>query len=191
MDLRSRVAFAEGHVAGSFNFEGDGHLATYLAWLIPWGKPVTLLAGTPEQLADAQRELARVGIDRPAAAATGDPAGWVRAGEQLVSFPRVRFVDLAELRGRGEQVVVLDVRRDAERAGGFIEGSVHIPVHELHGRVGEVPGGTVWVHCAGGMRAAIAASLLDAAGRDVVAVDDGFDAAVEAGLPLTRPGNGR
>ncbi len=43
----------------------------------------------------------------------------------------------------------------------------------------------MWVHCAGGMRAAIAASLLDAAGRDVVAVDDGFDAATDAGLPLT------
>ncbi|MFD5910733.1 rhodanese-like domain-containing protein [Streptomyces massasporeus] len=188
VDLRSRVAFAEGHVAGSFNFEGRGQLATYLAWLIPWGKPVTLLAGTPEQLADAQRELTRVGIDRPAAAASGDPADWVRAGDRLVSFPRARFADLAELRGRGERVVVLDVRRAAERAGGFVEGSVHIPIHELHGRIGEVPGGTVWVHCAGGMRAAIAASLLDAAGRDVVAVDDGFDAAAEAGLPLTRPG---
>ena len=189
VDLRSRVAFAEGHVAGSFNFEGRGRLATYLAWLIPWGRPVTLLAGTPEQLADAQRELTRVGIDRPAAAASGDPAGWVRAGDRLVSFPRARFADLAALRERGEQAVVLDVRRFAERAGGFIEGSVHIPVHELHGRIGEVPHGTVWVHCAGGMRAAIAASLLDAAGRDVVAVDDGFDAATEAGLPLTRPGN--
>lgn len=189
VDLRSRVAFAEGHVAGSFNFEGRGQLATYLAWLIPWGKPVTLLAGTPEQLADAQRELARVGIDRPAAAASGEPADWVRAGDRLVSFPRARFADLAELRGRGERVVVLDVRRAAERAGGFVEGSVHIPIHELHGRIGEVPGGTVWVHCAGGMRAAIAASLLDAAGRDVVAVDDGFDAATEAGLSLTRPGN--
>jgi rhodanese-related sulfurtransferase len=77
--------------------------------------------------------------------------------------------------------------RNSERAGGHIDGSVHIPVHELHGRIGEVPDGTVWVHCAGGMRAAIAASLLDAAGRDVVAVDDGFDAAAEAGLPLARP----
>ncbi|MER7485096.1 MBL fold metallo-hydrolase [Streptomyces sp. NPDC126497] len=184
VDLRSRVAFAEGHVAGSLNFEGEGKLATYLAWLIPWGKPVTLLAETPQQIADAQRELARVGIDRPAAA-TGDPAGWVREGEQLVSFPRARFADLAAVRGRGEDVVVLDVRRDSERAGGYIDGSVHIPVHELHGRIGEVPDGTVWVHCAGGMRAAIAASLLDAAGRDVVAVDDGFDAATDAGLSLT------
>ncbi|MET9833670.1 MBL fold metallo-hydrolase [Streptomyces sp. NPDC006385] len=186
VDLRSRMAFAEGHVAGSFNFEGEGKLATYLAWLIPWGKPVTLLADTAEQITDAQRELARVGIDRPAAAATGDPAGWVRAGEQLASFLRARFADLAQVRERGDDVVVLDVRRDSERAGGYIDGSVHIPIHELHGRISEVPDGVVWVHCAGGMRAAIAASLLDAAGRDVVAVDDGFDAATEAGLTLTR-----
>ncbi|MFF3286364.1 rhodanese-like domain-containing protein [Streptomyces sp. NPDC003023] len=185
VDLRSRVAFAEGHVAGSFNFEGEGKLATYLAWLIPWGKPVTLLADTPEQITDAQRELARVGIDRPAAAATGDPATWIRAGEQLASFSRARFADLAQLRERGEDVVVLDVRRDSERADGYVDGSVHIPIHELHRRLGEVPDGTVWVHCAGGMRAAIGASLLDAAGRDVVAVDDGFDAAVDAGLSLT------
>ncbi|MER6425936.1 MBL fold metallo-hydrolase [Streptomyces sp. NPDC001137] len=188
VDLRSRMAFAEGHVAGSFNFEGEGKLATYLAWLLPSGKPVTLLADNPEQIADAQRELARVGIDRPAAAATGDPVGWIREGEQLASFPRARFADLADVRQRGDDVVVLDVRRDAERAGGYIDGSVHIPIHELHGRIDEVPNGVVWVHCAGGMRAAIAASLLDAAGRDVVAIDDGFDAATEAGLTLTGPG---
>ncbi|MFG2498720.1 rhodanese-like domain-containing protein [Streptomyces sp. NPDC048441] len=183
VDLRNRVAFADGHVAGSFNFEGEGKLATYLAWLIPWGKPVTLLAGTPEQIAAAQRELTRVGIDRPAAAATGDPADWIREGERPASFPRARFADLADVRRRGERVVVLDVRRDSERAGGgFIDGSVHIPIHELPGRIGDVPPGTVWVHCAGGMRAAIAASLLDAAGREVVGVDDGFEAAADAGL---------
>ncbi|MFI7296671.1 rhodanese-like domain-containing protein [Streptomyces sp. NPDC050121] len=182
VDLRSRIAFAEGHVAGSFNFEADGKIATYLAWMIPWGKPVTLLAESPEQLAAAQRELVRVGIDRPAAAATGTPEGWVAEGGSLASFPRSTFAGLAEHGTDG--IVVLDVRRDAERAGGHIEGSVHIPVHQLHKRLGEVPPGTVWVHCAGGMRAGIAASLLDAAGRDVVAVDDGFDAAADAGLTV-------
>ncbi|GAA2223903.1 MBL fold metallo-hydrolase [Streptomyces amakusaensis] len=187
VDLRNRVAFAEGHVAGSFNFEADGKIATYLAWMIPWGKPVTLLADSPRQLAEAQRELVRVGIDRPAAAATGGPADWVRPGEAPVSFRRAGFAELAEeLRGAGERPVVLDVRRDSERAGGHVGGSVHIPVHALHRRIDEVPAGTVWVHCAGGMRAGIAASLLDAAGRDVVAVDDGFDRAVDAGLTVVR-----
>ncbi|MGA5169244.1 MULTISPECIES: MBL fold metallo-hydrolase [Streptomyces] len=190
VDLRSRVAFAQGHVAGSFNFEGDGKLATYLAWLIPWGKPVTLLAETPEQIADAQRELARVGIDRPVAAATGTPGDWIREGERPASFPRARFADLAAARGRGEPMVVLDVRRDSERAPGHVDGSVHIPIHQLRGRLAEIPPGVVWVHCAGGTRAATAASLLDAAGRDVVAVDDTFDAAEEAGLILTRTDDG-
>ena len=183
VDLRNRVAFAAGHVSGSFNFEAEGQLATYLAWLIPWGKPVTLLAESPEQLATAQRELVRVGIDRPAAAAIGDPGGWVREGAEPASFRRAAFADLAG-RHPAEGVVVLDVRRGSERAGGYIEGSVHIPVHALHRRLAEVPAGQVWVHCAGGMRAAIAASLLDAAGREVVAVDDSFDAAERAGLTV-------
>ncbi|WP_037857760.1 MBL fold metallo-hydrolase [Streptomyces sp. NRRL S-340] len=187
VDLRNRVAFAQGHVAGSLNFEGDGKLATYLAWLMPWGKPVTLLAETPEQVAEAQRELVRVGIDRPAAAATGEAADWIRPGERLASFPRARFADLAEARERGERVVVLDVRRDAERARGSVGGSVHIPVHALPHRIGDVPDGVVWVHCAGGTRAATAASLLHAAGRAVVAIDDGFDAAAEAGLTAPAP----
>ncbi|PWK65179.1 glyoxylase-like metal-dependent hydrolase (beta-lactamase superfamily II) [Streptomyces sp. CG 926] len=183
VDLRNRIAFAEGHVAGSFNFEADGKIATYLAWMIPSGKPVTLLAESPAQLAAAQRELVRVGIDRPAAAATGTPGDWIPEGHTPRSFPRATFADLAaQDPGPG---VVLDVRRDSERATGWIEGSVHIPIHHLHRRLAEVPAGTVWVHCAGGMRAGIAASLLDAVGRDVVAVDDSFAAATDAGLPLT------
>ncbi|MDX3456359.1 MBL fold metallo-hydrolase [Streptomyces sp. ME02-8801-2C] len=227
VDLRNRVAFAEGHVAGSVNFEATGQLATYLAWLLPWGRPVTLLAESAAQLTDAQRELVRVGIDRPATASTGSPAAWLRPGEQPRTFPRATFADLARQlgvseetsasadtarpaaatgtrlarprpaehphtsytaraeEGRGE-VVVLDVRRDSERAGGHIAGSLHIPLHEVRDRLAEIPDGTVWVHCAGGMRAAIAASLLDAAGRVVVAVDDGFAAAREAGLPMAR-----
>ncbi|MFE1151210.1 rhodanese-like domain-containing protein [Streptomyces albidoflavus] len=181
VDLRHRVAFAEGHVPGTYNFEADGQLATYLAWLIPWGKPVTLLAESPAQLAEAQRELVRVGIDRPAAAATGGPADWLPPGTAPASFRRATFAELA-----GERpAAVLDVRRDSERAGRRIEGSLHIPLHTLTGRLDELPEGPVWVHCAGGMRAAVAASLLDAAGHEVVAVDDSLDHAEAAGLTVT------
>ncbi|MET9973086.1 MBL fold metallo-hydrolase, partial [Streptomyces sp. NPDC006356] len=98
VDLRHRVAFAEGHVAGSLNFEAQGQLAVYLAWLLPWGRPVTLLAETQAQLAEAQRELVRVGIDRPAAAATGSPADWTRPGERPRSIPRGTFAELAAQR---------------------------------------------------------------------------------------------
>ncbi|MGW4919858.1 MBL fold metallo-hydrolase [Streptomyces albidoflavus] len=181
VDLRHRVAFAEGHVPGTYNFEADGQLATYLAWLIPWGKPVTLLAESPAQLAEAQRELVRVGIDRPAAAATGGPADWLPPGTAPASFRRATFAELA----RERPAAVLDVRRDSERSGRRVEGSLHIPLHTLAGRLGELPEGPVWVHCAGGMRAAVAASLLDAAGHEVVAVDDSLDHAEAAGLTVT------
>ncbi|MFJ6656663.1 rhodanese-like domain-containing protein [Streptomyces sp. NPDC091377] len=188
VDLRHRVAFARGHVAGTLNFEAAGQFAVHLAWLLPWGKPVTLLAESAEQLAAVQRELVRVGIDRPAAASTGTPADWLPPGGVTRTFPRATFTELAgALRadaatGARPSVVVLDVRRDRERADGHIPGSLHLPLHQLRDRLGEIPDGTVWVHCAGGTRAAIAASVLDAAGREVVAVDDGFDAARAAGL---------
>ncbi|MEU0803730.1 MBL fold metallo-hydrolase [Streptomyces sp. NPDC005970] len=195
VDLRGRVAFAEGHVAGTFNFAADGQLATHLAWLIPWGKPVTLLAESAGQLAAAQRELVRVGVDRPAAAATGPLAGWLRDGERPRSFPRATFAELAARTAdrdtdRDTDTVVLDVRRASERAREHLAGSVHIPLHQLRDRLAKVPPGTVWVHCAGGARAAVAASLLDAADRSVVAVDDGFDSARNAGLPVVSGGPG-
>ena len=61
---------------------------------------------------------------------------------------------------------------------------MHIPIHQLPSRLAEVPAGEVWVHCEAGYRASIAASFLDAAGRVVVAVDDEFQRAAPAGLPI-------
>ena len=182
VDLRSRTAFAAGHVAGTLNFGADGSFATYLGWLIPWATPLSLLGDTAEQVADAQRELVRIGIDRVEAAATGTPEAW--SGEvPLGSFPRADFGELAMVRHH-RPVTVLDVRRDLEWAQSHIDGAVHIPLHDLLDRLGEVPAGEVWVHCQAGYRASIAASVLAAAGREVVAVDDEFDRAARTGLPL-------
>ena len=184
VDLRNRTAFAAGHVGGTVNFGLDGQFVTYLAWLMPWGTPVTLLGDTAEDVAEAQRELVRVGIDRPAAMATCTPEDWA-GSEPLRSYRTATFTDLAaELTGN-PQTVVLDVRRNQERAESFVEGSVHIPIHEVLNRLDEVPSGPVWVHCAGGYRAGVVAALLDARGLDVVAIDDSFDNAGPAGLPLT------
>ena len=59
---------------------------------------------------------------------------------------------------------------------------------EVERRPDEVPAGEVWVHCASGFRASIAASLLDRAGRQVVHVDDDWERAERLGLPLTTDG---
>ena len=187
VDLRSRTAFAAGHAPGTLNFGLDGAFVTYVGWLIEWGTPLTLLGDTAEDVATAQRELVRIGIDRVAAAATGGPEHW-HDGE-LGSFERATFADLSQVRHHRE-VVVLDVRRRDEFESARIDGAVNIPIHELPSRLAEVPAGEVWVHCAGGYRASVGASFLAAAGRHLVAIDDTFDNAKPAGLHLVGPDSG-
>jgi rhodanese-related sulfurtransferase len=190
VDLRTRSVFAAGHVPGSLNFGLDGGFATYVGWLITWGTPLTLLGETAAEVAEAQRELVRIGIDRPAAAATGTPEDWVAGtGHEVASYPTATFADLAQVRHHRE-VVVLDVRRTDEYAEAHVDGAVNIPIHEIPARLSEVPHGEVWVHCAGGYRASVAASFVAASGRRVVAVDDGFEVAGEVGLPLTAAATG-
>ncbi len=184
VDLRTRTAFAAGHVPGTLNFGLDGAFSTYLGWLIEWGTPLTLLGESEEQVAEAQRELVRIGIDRPEAHATGKPEDWT--DRDLGSFPTATFAELADVRHHRE-VVVLDVRRDQEFRESRIEGAVNIPIHELPRRAAEVPDGEVWVHCAAGYRASVAASFLAAAGRRLVSIDDEFDNAATAGLVLVGP----
>lgn len=179
VDLRDRTAFAAEHLAGSVGIALGQEFATYLGWVVPWGIPLTLVGDDPRQVADAQRQLVRIGIDRPAGAATGS-LHELAAGCGVRSYPRKTFLDLAAQR----EATVLDVRRDDERADGGIAGSTHIPLHSLLERVVEVPAGRLWVHCAAGFRASIAASLLDRAGRDVVLIDDEWENAAPAGLRI-------
>ncbi len=183
VDLRSRTAFAAGYVAGTLNFGLDGSFATYLGWLIPWGTPMTLLGESPEQVAEAQRELVRIGIDRPAAAAVGGPSDW-SGGTELASYRRVTFADLAAAGDRAD-MVVLDVRRRLEWDEEHLEGALHVPLQDLLSRVDDIPDGEVWIHCRSGYRASLAASILARAGRRVVAVDDEYTNATAAGLAVT------
>ncbi|WP_218004897.1 MBL fold metallo-hydrolase [Actinomadura macra] len=161
VDLRSRTAYAAGHLLGTIGIELGQNFATYLGWLIPWGTPLTLLGDSPSDVADAQRQLTRIGIDRPSAALGLPPAD-------------LRGYRTATFAGIPPGANVLDVRRDDERAAGSLPGSTHIPLHSLTSRLDEVPPGEVWVHCATGYRASIAASLLDRAGREVVLIDDTY-----------------
>lgn len=183
VDLRHRTAYAAEHLSGTLNIGFDRRFVTYLGWLLPWGTPVTLLGEDMDQVAAAQRDMARIGIDRPAAAAIGSPVEWA-AGRRLASIRTVTFAELRVAMQGDQPPYVLDVRRYDERRRSRILGSRHIPLHELPARLSEVPAGeTVWVHCAAGYRAALAASLLDRDGVRVVLIDDAYDRVTRAGVP--------
>ena len=183
VDLRDRLAFAAGFVRGTLSFPVNGSFASYLGWAMPWGTPVTLLGETSEQVAQAQRELVRIGIDRPAAAA-GRPSDW-SGGAPLSSLRLAKFTDLAQAASRPD-VTVLDVRRQLEWEDGHVAGALHIPFSEMPARAGEVPEGQVWVYCHSGYRAMVAASMLAARGREVVSIDDDFAYAAAAGNQMAR-----
>jgi glyoxylase-like metal-dependent hydrolase (beta-lactamase superfamily II)/rhodanese-related sulfurtransferase len=183
VDLRARAVFAEGFLPGTLSFDCDGNVVTYLGWLIPWGTPVTLLGDTAEQVAEVQRDLARIGIDRPAARAVGGPAEWAR-GSELATYPRTDFDGLARALRDDPDLTVLDVRSVSEHRDSRLQGAVHVPLHLLVDRLDDLPRGPLWVHCGSGFRAAVAASLLAARGHDVVHVDEDFEAAAAAGLAL-------
>jgi hydroxyacylglutathione hydrolase len=180
VDLRERTAFAAGHLPGSLGFELSTNFATYLGWLYRYGTPLTLVGESTEQVADARRELVRIGVDELAGVAVGAITA-LADGQPLRSYPVTDFAGLAEAMGRGP-VQVLDARRNDERAAGHVAGSQHIPLHELAGRIEEVPDGELWVYCGSGYRAAIAASVLDRPGRELVLINDSYDAAKAAGL---------
>jgi glyoxylase-like metal-dependent hydrolase (beta-lactamase superfamily II)/rhodanese-related sulfurtransferase len=181
VDLRSRRAYAAGHVSGTVGIElGSEQFSTYLGWLMPWGTPVTLIGTDADEVAAAQRQMVRIGIDR-LAGATSTPVTDLADGE-LQTYRRVEFADLVD-GGGGVDGTILDVRQDNEREESAIPGSLHVPIHEVIVRMDEIPrDATLWVHCASGFRASIAASLLHRADYDVVLIDDDFAKAEELGL---------
>ncbi|MET9300192.1 MBL fold metallo-hydrolase [Micromonospora aurantiaca] len=190
VDLRHRKAYAASHLAGTVSLGLDGPMSTWLGWLVDWGVPITFLAQTPEQVADAQRELVRIGIDRPAAQATGEPEQWTTDPSQLRETAVADFAALAAAQagktpaGLPAPQVVLDVRMTNEWKAGHIDGAVHVPLPDVPKRLADIPAGTVWVHCGSGYRATAAASLLANAGRDVVLIDDSYGRAEAAGVRM-------
>lgn len=185
VDLRNRTAFAAGHLGGTFGFElSEDSFVTYLGWLYSWGAPLTLVADDTDQIARARRELVRIGVDNLTGAAVGD-IHTLAAGNPLQSYRVTDFTDLAQIIGAND-LTVLDVRQRGEYEDGHLPDALNIPLHELTARIGEVPDGEVWVHCASGYRSSIAASIIDQTDRTVVLVDDSFEQAEKLGLTCER-----
>ncbi|WAJ47804.1 MBL fold metallo-hydrolase [Mycobacterium sp. Aquia_216] len=174
VDLRNRTAFAAGHLSGTYGFELSGSFVNYLGWLYAWGAPLTLIGDDTKQIADAQRQLSRIGVERLTGSASGDIRE-LADGEALRSYRVADFGELAAVLGDGA-VIVLDVRQPGEFDGGHVRGAINVALHELAERLDEIPADPeLWIHCASGYRASIAAALLDRHDRRVVLIDDSYD----------------
>jgi len=160
IDTRPAEEFAKGHVAGTLNIPLGGSFITWAGWLIPSDQDIYVVT---DRIDDVRRALGLIGLDRiagvfPPAAAAGN--------EQV---PQV-FADELKTRLPSNDLVVVDVRNDNEWQEGHIAEAIHIPLGQLAQRVNELAASdNIVVHCQGGSRSAIAASLLQKLGRKNVA----------------------
>ncbi len=181
VDLRNRVAFANTHLSGSVSFEyGDGtQFTAFLGWVLPWDEQLTLVGGR-QDVENAIRDLSRIGIDSPDAAIGAGPADLAPRAETS-SYDSVGWQEVLQ---KPKDDPIIDVRRTDEFEKSHIRDAVNIPLHELLRRLDEVPAGRLWVHCGSGYRSAVAASLLQRAGRDVVHIEASFRDVKKADLTL-------
>jgi glyoxylase-like metal-dependent hydrolase (beta-lactamase superfamily II)/rhodanese-related sulfurtransferase len=172
IDGRRRRTFAAGHIPGSVNVELGDTFGSYVGWLpdddgagsvVRFNEPVVLVLPEPEEssLREAVTQLARIGWDEVRGYLAGGVDPWRASGREVASYPAVDVDEFCRRYRSGDVGAVVDVRQRTEWDEGHIEGSRHLFVGDLPGRLDQVPRGEpVWLICASGQRASIAASLL-------------------------------
>jgi rhodanese-related sulfurtransferase/glyoxylase-like metal-dependent hydrolase (beta-lactamase superfamily II) len=160
LDVRDSVEYAKGHIPGSINIGLGGQYATWAGTVLDHTRPIVIVA-EPGREEEAALRLGRIGFD--------DVKGYLRDGmgalagrpDLIVSTDRVSPAMLAEELASQNPPLVIDVRTPGEWAAGHIEGSMNFPLTHLKERIEEVPRNRkVAIHCTGGYRSSIAASLL-------------------------------
>ena len=166
IDARAAAEYAKGHVPGTLNIPFGGSFLTWAGWLIPYDQDFYVIT---DQQDEVRRALALIGLDRiagfiPSSAADGAET--------------VKQVSAEDLAARPNDVVVIDVRNDAEWDEGHIPSAIHIPLGHLAERIDEIPKDkTVVMQCQGGGRSSIASSLMLKLGRkDVANLTGGYRA---------------
>lgn len=186
VDTRTAAEFAAGHLPGTLSIPFNQSFPTWAGSLLPYDQDLYLLTERNGVLEQVLRSLAMIGLD--SVRGVFDPgalSAWQASGHPL---QRTGQLSVADLAAAGPGLLVLDVRGRSEWEAGHIPGATHIPLGELQERLGELPPDRpIAVHCQGGGRSAIAASLLLARGLDSASnVTGGFGAWSLAGLPVQR-----
>lgn len=189
LDVRDGIDFEGGHLVGALNIALSGKYATWAGSMLSTDVPIVVVAeeGAEEE---AVMRLGRIGFDNVAGYLAGGMGALAKRDDLVERTERITAAALGEwIRGEradaGAVPVVIDVRSAAEHAAGHLPIGLNIPLTHLAERFEEIPSGRpVVVHCEGGYRSAIAASLLQK--RRVGKVHDlvgGYKAWVAAKLP--------
>jgi len=165
LDARTVEDFAAGHLRGSVNVGFDGRFAETAGMVADIGDQIALITYPGDEQQAAIR-LARIGVDNVIGYLTVDRDGEFPAAltDLVRTAPRTTVAELDELLA-ADAVTLIDIRNPGEREAGAIPGSLHIPLAQLRLRVDDIPADKpIVVHCAGGWRSSVAASLLRANG---------------------------
>jgi rhodanese-related sulfurtransferase/glyoxylase-like metal-dependent hydrolase (beta-lactamase superfamily II) len=178
IDVRAVADFAAGHIPGAVSIPLREQFATWLGWVVLAGVPLVFVLADGQDPAEVAWQALKIGYDDLAGQLDGGMAAWHADGGPAETTGLVTA-------GRIGSRPVLDVRQAAEYASGHIPGAIHVELGDLPARIQDVPAGAV-VMCGHGERAMTAASLLQRAGHDGLAVLAGGapDWAAATGEPL-------
>lgn len=185
LDVRHQNDFVKGHVPRSIFIGLDGSFAPWVGALIADVEQPILLVVPEGKEEETITRLSRVGFDGALGYLKGGMQAWKDAGKEEDT---VESIDANELKARLENgIPVFDVRKETEFNAEHVEGAKLTPLDFINDHLAEFPEKeTFYVHCAGGYRSVIAASILKSRGiHNLVDVAGGFKAIKDAGIPVT------
>jgi hydroxyacylglutathione hydrolase len=163
VDVRQIGSFAAGHVPGALSNPWRGQFATWLGWLVSRSRPVVFVADDTVDRHDLVWAALTVGFEHLLGELAGGVDAWRDAGRTLAD---TALLDASGADGRE----VLDIRQRSEFTSGHVPGARHVELGVLTDTTDGIPNNSMLVHCGHGERAMSAASLLQRAGHDDVAV---------------------
>jgi hydroxyacylglutathione hydrolase len=162
LDTRKSAVFTEGFIPSSISIGLDGRYAEWAGSLLPFDKTLLLVTEEGKEEESIIR-LARVGFDKMAGYLNGGYGAWKNAGEKIDLIIDVEADELAMDLPFDPNIVVVDVRKEMEFADGHVKDAINLPLNDLTdpGLMADFDDKqNIYVHCAGGYRSIIAASLL-------------------------------
>lgn len=186
LDTRSNADFAKGFIPQSVNIGLNGDFAPWVGAMIVDVKQPILLVTDAGQEEEAVTRLSRVGFDHVLGHLKGGFATWINSGKETDTVNRITAGEFADRFETGKSVVV-DVRKESEYAAEHVEDAYSKPLAYINDWINNVdPQQHFFLHCAGGYRSMIAASILQARGyRNFTEVEGGFAAIGQTKVPKT------